>query len=743
MRALERIRLWGGAPARRWQRMSTPARRELGAYVLLLSVALGMRLWDLGGRALHYDELLHAYYSWIFWDRGAYTHTPLTHGPFLFHVTRFSYDLFGSSDTVARLAPALFGTCLVAAPALLRRELGRSGALATALLLACSPTFLYFGRFLRNDIFMAVWTIALVAVMWRYLERPRLRLLVAWALLWSLAFSTKETAYINAGILGLALFVMAAPAWWRWVSGRLRLSELPPAGALLLVLVTLTLPLWAPLAGLLQRFAGIVLVNADPNHPLAETLRIADVETGAPAGGALYIAAVLVLALAGVAVLLGTAWHWRRWTLLALCFAAVWLPLHTSLFTNLVGFFTGLWGSLAYWIAQQPVERANQPRYFYLLLLATYEFLIVALAVVGAAFLLRGGRPFDRFLLYWAAMTLVVFSFAGERMPWLTVGIALPLAFAAGRSLGLLVDRVPWQRLLPGPAVALGIAGATATGTLAYALRALMEPEIAWGSPWLWLATAGLGGAGVLVFWWGRVRRLTRPEPVTPDGTTAGAWPLRRTVTGLLLLGVVGLLWGGTLVAAGRVSYSYATFEEPDELLVYSQTGQETVYLRNHIARLAQSPQVGGTDLRILVGQDDSFSWQWRWYLRDYGQVNGALPARRPAHRPPRGRRGPAQPACGGGEPPRPHRVYARRRNAASVVVPQPGLPGHHARDPGPGRHGAGELARGARLLLRAGPRHPARPDIGRDVRAGRARAHRLGTTLPRAGREERMRQNR
>ena len=36
---------------------------EKWAYLAIISVALGTRLWDLGGRSLHYDEILHAYYS--------------------------------------------------------------------------------------------------------------------------------------------------------------------------------------------------------------------------------------------------------------------------------------------------------------------------------------------------------------------------------------------------------------------------------------------------------------------------------------------------------------------------------------------------------------------------------------------------------------------------------------------------------------------------------------------------------
>ena len=55
------------------------------AFIAVVLAALVTRMWDLGGRTLHYDEILHAWYSWRFAEGMGYNHTPLTHGPFLFH----------------------------------------------------------------------------------------------------------------------------------------------------------------------------------------------------------------------------------------------------------------------------------------------------------------------------------------------------------------------------------------------------------------------------------------------------------------------------------------------------------------------------------------------------------------------------------------------------------------------------------------------------------------------------------
>ncbi len=50
-------------------------------------------------------------------------------------------------------------------------------------------------------------------------------------------------------------------------------------------------------------------------------------------------------------------------------------------------------------------------------------------------------------LVYWSVMSLIAYSFAGERMPWLTVHIALPLLLAGAWGLGYLVDKAPWKKI--------------------------------------------------------------------------------------------------------------------------------------------------------------------------------------------------------------------------------------------------------------------------------------------------------
>ena len=530
--------LSGIRPPRTW---------EGWAILALLTAALVTRLWDLGGRALHYDEILHAWYSWLYAEGGGYAHNPLTHGPLLYHVGAATYKTMGSSEFAARLTPALFGAALVVMPWLFRKELGRYGALTASLFLLASPTVLYFARFMRNDIYMAVWAVALLAVAMRYMERPRPWMLFAWAALWALTFASKESAFFLVGMFGLLLLARSAPALVQWVRNLRPLSQAGPAADLLIVMGTLTLPMWAPIAGLVQDAFGFILVNPDGNHPLVRSGELfrADTHTGAPVGGAIYIAGFIVLSLAAVSVTIGMTWNRRRWPLLLGTFAVVWLLLFTSLFSNWQGFFTGLWGSLGYWIAQQGVERANQPWYYYMIGLSVYEFAIVIPTLIGSVYLLaRRRNTFDIAIVGWAWLSFAVYSYAGERMPWLLTGIAVPCAFVAGRVAGMLAEQV----------------------------------AVRWAS-------------------------LAR---VLPAG---------------LALGILVLALGMTVFVSARASYSYEGFERPRELLVYSQTGQETPYAAECIERFAASAGLGRGGIRILADEHDNFAWQWRWYLRDYPRI--------------------------------------------------------------------------------------------------------------------------
>ena len=254
-----------------------------GAFIFVMVAALGLRLFELSGRPMHYDEAIHLHYGWKLansaggllgwpWIFGTdYVHSAWMHGPFQIEMTAAIFTIFGDTDFTSRLGYALFGAALVGLPYFLRDQIGRRGALIAAVMLALSPALLYFSRFGRNDIIMMFWAVALFTLMWRYLDGGRREgahkgrpcLYLASAIL-ALMFASKETAYLLVGIFGFIVFLAALPELLDWARGQRAFKREGSPTAIFLLLITMTLPQWSAIIGLFQGLLGLTLANPDP-----------------------------------------------------------------------------------------------------------------------------------------------------------------------------------------------------------------------------------------------------------------------------------------------------------------------------------------------------------------------------------------------------------------------------------------------------------------------------------------------
>ena len=433
------------------------------------------------------------------------------------------------------------------------------------------------------------------------------------AMVLAFAFATKETVYIVVAILGSYLVLRAASDVFPWLIGRRRLREFSPAGNFLVVLGTLTFPLLAAVISIIQGRLGLTLANGDPN--------VAAV--GVPIGAGLYVAFVVSVVFLVVAAVVGL--RWRRWLWLA-CFGAfviVWVPLYTTFFTNALGIGSGIWQSLGYWLQQHEVCRGCQPWYYYFVIGLNYEFLVFVLAVPAMVYYVRRGDRFSRFLVYWAALNFILYTFAGEKMPWLLVQVSLPFILLAGKLLGDLVQRAilvsPRRETVEGdaegqewpsglverPRPTVHWMGITAAGVVAVLLAAsglalsrFLAPDFVVGN-WLGLVLLVFVLAGTTAF----ILRLIQREKRLAVATVGLA-------AAMFALGVVG---------AFRLSYS--NNDIPVEMLVYTQTTPDIPAILSDIERLGEVTGKG-KELRITVDSTDGFSWPWAWYLRDYTRVS-------------------------------------------------------------------------------------------------------------------------
>jgi uncharacterized protein (TIGR03663 family) len=193
--------------------------RVVLAVVAVTVVALGARLVGLGARPFHWDEARVGYWTLRFLETGTFEYRPIAGGPFLYVVDRAVFALVGVSDATARAAVAVIGGLAPLVALVFRRPPGAEGVaryhledaetVAFAALLAVSPVLLYYGRFLRADVPLAVFALVVVGCTVRVSEsgRARDRYLGAVALGLLLTTSAFAVGYVLCWLAAAALTV--------------------------------------------------------------------------------------------------------------------------------------------------------------------------------------------------------------------------------------------------------------------------------------------------------------------------------------------------------------------------------------------------------------------------------------------------------------------------------------------------------------------------------------------------------
>jgi uncharacterized protein (TIGR03663 family) len=589
---------------------------EKAAYGLILLLAIVSRFWDLGARSISWDECTHALFSYYLYRGQGFTHDPMMHGPFLFHANALVFYLFGDSDYTTRIVPALSGVFLVMSPLLLRRWLGRLGTLLASTLLLISPSILYYSRYLRNEVYIALWMVLLTAALFHFLEDRKPCWFYLGAAVLMLSLATKENAYFF-GFAGLVFLVEVV--LWQRVRGQRHI--------------------WL-YAGGVALGALLMVVAYGLGRPPVD-----GGETAPATSAVVTLLDALVTVLAGTlpAVLLSAtlirSWHprpsivegairslaWRNWLIAVLLIFLIYTLLFSAFFTSPTGLGTGILGSLTYWLAQQDVERGSQPYYYYGLLLLMYEFVPLLFGLLGLVYYLllrpfsRSATPADQepvsqdepglsslssplflsFLIFWTPFSLFIYAWAGERMPWMVVHQVVPLIFLAAKVLGDLFERVNWPAVWRRGGALLGLL----LPIMLLGLYSLARPRGTAERLAVLLVVLLLLFLTVLV-----IRRL--------GGRYTGAVTLA-TALGFLSFFTVRFAW-----MAAYINYDYAT-----EPLVYAHGGADVKSTMDEIAELSRRT-VG--DKQIEVAYDREAAWPLEWYLREYPNRNyyGDTPTR-------------------------------------------------------------------------------------------------------------------
>ncbi|MCX8092989.1 MAG: TIGR03663 family protein [Candidatus Goldbacteria bacterium] len=356
---------------------------EIIAWIAIVIMAVCLRFFDIGAKPLHHDESMHAFYSWKLFKGEGYSYNPMMHGPFQFHITALMYYLFGTSDYTCRIAPAIYGMLCVIIMWWFKPYLGRVGALLAALIFAISPGFVYQSRFIREDIFFAGNNLILVIGLLRYFDTRKLNWLIIAAIGLALSWATKETVYITGFIFFTFLF-----GRWIW---EYSLRHIP------------------------EKF--------EQEGNLYRTI-----EWWLGKGKSDFINAFLVFFFIHAILFFNKE------------------P-GMSFFANLKGIPAGYIDAITYWLGQHGVERGSQPMYFYALLIPYYELLSVVFMLVATFYYLIKPEKrtfFNIFCIYWWFMAMLIYSWAGERMPWLMLHPLIPMHLLAAKFFAELIERIDW-----------------------------------------------------------------------------------------------------------------------------------------------------------------------------------------------------------------------------------------------------------------------------------------------------------
>ncbi|PSP44790.1 TIGR03663 family protein [Halobacteriales archaeon QH_10_70_21] len=387
------------------------------AVVGVTLLALGLRLAFLGRRVAHFDEGRVAYWILEYGETGVLFYRPIIHGPLLHHLNSALFGLFGATDFVMRLVPALVGGLLPLSALLFRHRLRAETVVSLSFLLALNPVLLYYSRFMRGDIIAGGLSFLAFACLVRAVDLDDGRYLYAATLSLALGLGAKENvvAYVLAflGATGLLLhhrllFARVTDATpqsvlWRslrWGAGGVARHARSVAGSVAVFLATVVF-VYAPRGSLpsqdLYYFSCGFEYDAAFDVTAAPTL-------GDTLANPLRLPDLVVFTLGSTAEL----------------YVCQWITPRAEDPNPYIEYLGGLVATTA-----------------------TASTALVVLAVAGfLGTLYAGNRPDDllSFSFYWGAASLVGYPFITDigGAGWLAVHVVLPLAIPAAVALGVL-----------------------------------------------------------------------------------------------------------------------------------------------------------------------------------------------------------------------------------------------------------------------------------------------------------------
>jgi uncharacterized protein (TIGR03663 family) len=416
-------------------------------FFLIIILAFFLRLYHLDERIFHQDEAAVGYGTYKLFNESVYSYDPSFHGPFMYYVTSEMYRLFGDTIFASRLLPAILGASMIILLIPLRGYLGNSGMLFSAFFLALSPSFLYYSRFYREDIFISFFTMLALVCAVKYAEafnkdRLKLSLLnlhfiagysierIFYLALWGISISSmaalKENAYITMALIALFLLLLfIRERYLRNLLDRIKRPDkefiiLIAEGVFLILVVLVVFSLFY--TGNILDIAGMRTTVEKAIFHWYEMHRIQ--RLGGPYFFYLGIIALyeLTVLVFGILGMFYYGFYGRKKGKLLIVLSLYWVAVVIMYLISDNYAFAGRFLPTSY--------------------LQSSIIIFLPLLLLGIIGVLYIRNLFFAFLIYWGLTNFFVYSYVQEKVQWLVLNPLLPLVIICAAYLGELLPRL-------------------------------------------------------------------------------------------------------------------------------------------------------------------------------------------------------------------------------------------------------------------------------------------------------------
>jgi predicted membrane-bound mannosyltransferase len=460
-------------------------------FFLLVAIAFLLRFYRLDERVFHHDEAAVGYFTYKLFSENIYNYDPAFHGPFMYYATTEVFKEFGDSIQSARLLPAILGSAMLLFLLPLQKYLSKKGILIAAFFLAFSPSFLYYSRFYREDIFISFFSLLLFVCAIKFAEE----------------YSNVRIIQKRSSFLTVIFIIILIAASWAIPAVYLKLSYLLTFRGLTYVSIALT------------ALCFILLISG--GYSVRKVMYLVISALALASFAALKENAYVAMALIGFFLFLlfikekghkgltgkiksldnSVFVVFTEVILFIFVFLIFFSLYYTGNFLDFHGMNEAFAKAISHWYEMHKIERMAGPFFFYLPIIAMYELPIFILGLLGIAHyggiqkknekiliailsywiildmmyylkylypdsgrflpisyipdsiiiylplliyaiitVLKSSNMFLSFLIYWALTNFIVYSYIQEKVPWLVLNPLLPLSIIASIFLGELLS---------------------------------------------------------------------------------------------------------------------------------------------------------------------------------------------------------------------------------------------------------------------------------------------------------------